>query len=61
MIIGFLFATLFLFVFNMFSQIVECSKEISANGKISGVSMLTIVPTLIIITWNIFAIVWYFN
>jgi len=61
MIISFLFATLFLFLFNVFSQIVSYANEISTNGKLSVVSMLTVILTLILITWNIFAIIFYFN
>jgi hypothetical protein len=61
MIIGFLFATLFLFTFNLILQISSCSKEIKLDGRISGVSMLTSILTLILITWNIFAIIISFN
>lgn len=61
MIISFLFATLFLFLFNVFSQIVSYSNEINTNGKLSVVSMVTVIVTLILITWNIFAIIFYFN
>lgn len=60
-IISFLFATLFLFVFNIFSQIFSFSHEIKETGKISGISMTTTVVTLLLITWNIFAIILYFN
>lgn len=60
-IISFLFATLFLFVFNVFSQIFSFSNEIKETGKISGISMTTTVITLLLITWNIFAIILYFN
>ena len=60
-IISFLFATLFLFVFNVFSQIFSFSNEIENTGKISGISMTTTVITLLLITWNIFAIILYFN
>ena len=60
-IISFLFATLFLFVFNVFSQIFSFSNEIKETGKISGISMTTTVITLLLITWNIFAIIMYFN
>jgi len=61
MIISFLFATLFLFLFNVFSQIFSYANEISTNGKLSLVSMLTVILTLVLITWNIFAIIFYFN
>ena len=60
-IISFLFATLFLFLFNVFSQIFSFSNEIKETGKISGISMATTVITLLLITWNIFAIIVYFN
>ena len=60
-IISFLFVTLFLFVFNVFSQIFSFSNEIKETGKISGISMTTTVITLLLITWNIFAIILYFN
>ena len=60
-IISFLFATLFLFLFNVFSQIFSFSNEIKDTGKISGISMTTTVITLLLITWNIFAIILYFN
>ena len=60
-IISFLFATLFLFLFNVFSQIFSFSNEIKETGKISGISMTTTVVTLLLITWNIFAIILYFN
>lgn len=60
-IISFLFATLFLFLFNVFSQIFSFSNEIKETGKISGISMSTTVITLLLITWNIFAIIMYFN
>jgi hypothetical protein len=61
MIISFLFATLLLFMFNIVSQMVSYSNEISTQGKLSFVSMTTIILTLILVTWNIFAIIWYFN
>lgn len=61
MIISFLFATLLLFMFNIVSQVVSYSNEISTQGKLSFVSMITIILTLILVTWNIFAIIWYFN
>ncbi len=61
MIIGFLFATLFLFMFNVFSQIVSYAAEIRDNGKISVASMLAVILTLALVTWNIFAIILYFN
>lgn len=60
-IISFLFATLFLFGFNVLSQIVSYSNEIKETGKISAVSMTTSILTLLLITWNIFAIIFYFN
>ena len=60
-IISFLFATLFLFLFNVFSQIFSFSNEIKETGKISGISMTTTVITLLLISWNIFAIILYFN
>ena len=60
-IISFLFATLFLFLFNVFSQIFSFSNEIKKTGKISGISMTTTVITLLLISWNIFAIILYFN
>ena len=60
-IISFLFATLFLFMFNLFYQMISCSKENRDEGSISTVSMISAVVTLFIITWNIFAIIFYFN
>jgi len=60
-IISFLFVTLFLFMFNVFSQMVSYAAEIRDNGKISAVSMLTVILTLVLVTWNIFAIILYFN
>lgn len=60
-IISFLFITLFLFMFNISSQIVGFSKEIKEFGKISVISTITTVVTLLLITWNIFAIILYFN
>jgi uncharacterized membrane protein YqhA len=60
-IISFLFATLLLFGFNVLSQIVSYSSQIKETGKISVVSMVTSVVTLLLITWNIFAIISYFN
>lgn len=60
-IISFLFATLILFIFNLFFQIKSYSYEIKETGKISGVSMITSIVTLLLLTWNIFSIILYFN
>jgi hypothetical protein len=40
---------------------VSYAAEIRDNGKISAVSMLTVILTLALVTWNIFAIILYFN
>lgn len=59
-IISFLFATLVVFILNIFFQVATCSQENKLYGKISGVSMASLVITLILATWNIFAIILYF-
>jgi len=60
MIISFLFATLLVYLLNIAFQVATCSQEIKTYGKISKVSMASIIVTLTLITWNIFAIVFYF-
>ena len=57
MTLAFLITTLVLFVLNLGINFFALSNEY-ANNEVSKITMLTIVTTLFIITFNIFAIVY---
>jgi hypothetical protein len=57
MIIGFLIATLIIFTINLVVNVLVIGLTFSEEESIAPVTLINIVITLLILTWNIIAII----
>jgi len=57
MIIGFLVATLIIFTINLVVTLIVVGLNFSETRKIPVINLISVIITLLILTWNIIAIV----
>jgi hypothetical protein len=58
MVISFLIATLILFLMNLMISFISIAQQYGSDDAINPFQMMTLGMVLIMITWNIFAIVY---
>jgi hypothetical protein len=58
MVTSFLIATLIMFLMNLMISFISIAQQYGSDNSISPLQMITLGTVLVMITWNIFAIVY---